>query len=65
MVTTAFSSTYAGATFALKSSVNPFDEPMLELNPTSLNSLDHTIIESVSPDPVKVAEALVCEGLTT
>ena len=38
--------------------------PRVGANPKSLNSLDHTSIESVSTAPVNVAEALVCERLT-
>ncbi len=63
-VTTAVSVMYTLRAPSLSASEIPLPVARVGVNPTSLNSLDQTVIESVSPVPVNVAESRVCEGLT-
>ena len=63
-VTTAVSATYTLSALILFVSAYPAPVARVGVNPKSLNSLDQTIIESVSPVPVNVAELLVCKVLT-
>ena len=55
---------YTGDASKKPSSVDDPLVPRVGVNPKSLNSLDHTCIESVSTAPVNVPEALVCERST-